>query len=139
MAGTLIFPLDEKLLRIIAHSKSHPCRKPYASEASGPGLFLVKDDGVYLMSAANEPLRIKEGSEASVVAYAVGHDPKQDDCWEYDREVCGGDDFGEFIDLSGWGDSARLGMKVEVRLTSKTIRVRLTGIKLVRLEAPAKA
>jgi hypothetical protein len=130
MAGTLVFPVDEKLLRIIAHSQSHPCKKPYTGEAAGPGLFLVKDSGVYLMSAATEPLRVKEGSEGSVVAYAVDHDPSQGDCWEYDREVCGGDDFGEFVDIGDWGDVARLGMKVEVRLTSKTIRVRLTGSSL---------
>lgn len=140
MAGTLIFPVDEKLLRIIAHSKAHPCRKPYSNEASGPGLFLVKDEGVYLMSAASEPLRVAEGSQSSVVAYAVGHDPKQDDCWEYDREVCGGDDFGEFIDIADLekqhsleGDVSRLGLAISIRLTPRTMQVRVT-----RFRAPSR-
>jgi hypothetical protein len=141
MAGTLIFPLDEKLLRIIAHSKSHPCRKPYTEEASGPGLFLVKDSGVYLMSAANEPLRA-EGSKGSVVAYAIEHDPSQGDCWEYDRAVCGGDDFGEFVEIADLekqhplGEGVeRLGLAVEVRLTTRTMQVRVTRLKAVRSQA----
>jgi hypothetical protein len=141
VAGTLIFPVNEKLLRIIAHSKAHPCEKAYSHEAAGPGLFLVKDSGVYLMSAATEPLR-KEGGEGSVVAYAEGHDPAQGECWEYDREVCGGDDFGEFIPIAALEehqhpldeDCGRLGLAVRIRLTDRSML-----IKLMRYKAPVRA
>jgi len=99
--------------------------------AAGPGLYLVKDDGVYLMSAATEPLR-KEGGEWSVVAYAVGHDPSEGDCYDYDREVCGGDDFVEFIPVEALelqhpleSGSERLGLSVKIRLTERSIKIRL--------------
>ena len=126
MAGTLVFPVNEALLRIIAHSKTHPCRKPYTNEAAGPGFFLVKDSGVYLMSAALEGLRA-EGSESSVVVYAEGHDPSQGECWDYDRDVCGGDDFGEYLEIA---DFERLGAilpgrRLVVRLTKRTIQLQL--------------
>ena len=60
-----------------------------ATEAPAPGLMLVHDQGVYIMSNSNE-------QEGQVIAYAKGCDPKKDDSWyEEARRLVGGDDFGE--------------------------------------------
>ena len=54
-------------------------------------LWLVKDHGVYLMSAA------KDRDPAEGCVYAQGHDPEQDEDW-YDRgHDLSGDDFVEAI------------------------------------------
>jgi len=125
MAGTLIFPVNVDLLRIIRHSKDTPCRKPYTNEPAEAGLLLVKDDGVYLMSAAKTPLRREEGSESSLVVYAEGHDPRDGDCWEDDRQVCGGDDFGEFLTISDFERNGPIvmGRKLIVKLTKTTMQI----------------
>lgn len=65
-------------------------------------LWLVKDQGVYLMSCANREL--KKGERRDVV-YAEGMDPEKDADW-YDsaRAAVGGDDFGIIIPLA-WLDT----------------------------------
>lgn len=66
-----------------------------------PQLFLVKDQGCYLMSAGNPGLKKSEGSDSHVVTYAFGCDPDKDEDW-YDtcHDKCGGDDFGEALPVS---------------------------------------
>jgi hypothetical protein len=64
-------------------------------------IIFVKDWGIYLISNG-EPRDIVEGS-TSFAAYARGYDPTTEDFDEVQRksnEVAGGDDFGEFLDLS---------------------------------------
>jgi hypothetical protein len=58
------------------------------------GLWLVKDDGIYLMSNGVSDRECGE-------AYAVGFDPKRDqDVWDLSRDAAGGDDFSEFLAAS---------------------------------------
>lgn len=58
------------------------------------GLWLVKDDGIYLMSNA---VAGRDGH----VAYAVGFNPTNNvGVWDAAREVVGGDDFEEFLPAS---------------------------------------
>lgn len=89
------------LLPLIAHSEQ--ARKhsaPYGGEAE-PGLFLVKDDGIYMMSNGEPGLLrepAKKGATHHVVAYAEGFAPGEPDLWEKTHEVSG-DDFGELIPL----------------------------------------
>lgn len=66
-----------------------------------PSIMLAKDRGVYIFSAGEPRQLIEEGSDQSVVAYAQGCDPRHDDDW-YDTviEICGGDDFGQRIEVS---------------------------------------
>ena len=55
--------------------------------AAKPGLILVKDDGIYLMSNGG-------GEKSLNVAYASGYNPKVDgDVWDKCRDAVGGDDF----------------------------------------------
>jgi hypothetical protein len=59
-----------------------------------PGLWLVGDEGVYLMSSG----KLAEGQRPLVV-YAEECDPKTNpDTWHYKRRHFGGDDGVEFID-----------------------------------------
>ena len=64
------------------------------------GLWLVKDDGIYLMSASNSDGRgLKKADGKPVVTYARGYDPKyEDDLWDKTYAVSR-DDFGEFIPM----------------------------------------
>ena len=70
-------------------SGSDFCMGYGATEAPAPGLMLVHDQGVYLMSNSNE-------QEGQVVAYAKGCNPERDESWhEESSRLVGGDDFGE--------------------------------------------
>ncbi len=54
------------------------------------GLWLVKDDGIYLMS---------NGTEPHAPVYASGFDPERNlGVWSSASEAVGGDDFEEFLD-----------------------------------------
>ena len=62
-----------------------------------PGLWLVKDEGVYLMS--NGEVR----GEPKVV-YAQGYDPHQGEVWDKCQRVMGGDDMFEFVPADAFAD-----------------------------------
>ncbi len=63
---------------------------------AGPGLWLVGDEGVYLISNG----KLSKGQRPLVV-YAEECNPKTNpDCWHYKRQHFGGDDGVEFIDAA---------------------------------------
>lgn len=73
-------------------------RNPHYGLAPGedeqPGLWLVGDEGVYLLSSG----KLAEGQRA-LVSYAEECDPKTNsDYWHYKRQHFGGDDGIEFLD-----------------------------------------
>ena len=73
-------------------------RNPYyglrPGEGEKPGVWLVGDDGVYILSNG----KLAEGQRPFVV-YAEECDPKTNpDCWHYKRQHFGGDDGIEFLD-----------------------------------------
>lgn len=79
-----------------------------------PGLLLVHDDGVYLMSngvphdTIRRPMRKgKPATDGAFVAYAEGTDPTEldfDEWWETSRELVGGDDFVECLPIEWFAD-----------------------------------
>ena len=79
--------------------------------ACKPGLTLVKDDGIYLMSngspALMDPINRRSPNgkhlmEVRQVVYAKGYDPRVDPgVWELSRRAVGGDDFADAMD-PGW-------------------------------------
>lgn len=77
----------------LAHSKEADARKLlYGIRGTDePGIWLVKDQGVYIMSNA-KPAELVDPSRpndsACVVNYAKGHDPDKDEDW-----WVGGDDY----------------------------------------------
>ncbi len=92
-----------------------------------PQLFLVKDQGCYLMSAGDPGLEKSPGSDSHVVAYALGCDPDMDADW-YDtcHEKCGGDDFSEALPVDMFRAAiARkpTAKKLVINLLRKSIRM----------------
>jgi hypothetical protein len=93
----------EQVLPLAQHALNSPEHNgAYGEEANGPALFLVHDQGVYLMS--NGSPRDTEGGQDGRcrVAYAEGCDPNVgefDDWYGTSRDLVGGDDFVETLPL----------------------------------------
>ena len=85
----LLFDLRE-VSRLLAHSMSCREHRTIYGDVTGAGLWWIKDSGTYIMSNGIPVL-----TENHVV-YAEGYDPSCD--WDELRDVCGGDDFVEFLD-----------------------------------------
>jgi hypothetical protein len=76
-------------------------RELYGSD-TGKGLWLVGDDGVYLMPNTADGIHHKDGGER-VVVYARECNPKTmsfDEWWSAKQSSFGGDDGVEFIDAA---------------------------------------
>lgn len=73
-------------------------RNPYygtrPGEGEKPGLWLVGDQGVYIMSNG----KLGEGQKALVIYSAECHPAGTPDWWDYKRRWFGGDDGIEFIE-----------------------------------------
>lgn len=135
MPKELKFANDETLKRIVDHTMAATAWKTAYSEEPypEPSLFLVHDDGVYLMTAAKEPLLLnpETDNKRCLVAYAEGLDPNKDeDVWERAREVVGGDDFGENVPCRPVAEAIAQGYQyVKIRLTKKALYVFAAGKK----------
>jgi hypothetical protein len=117
------FPIDDKLQTIVAHTVENPEAGDYYGTTIGPSLYLVKDDGVYLMSASKKALLADPATAGSddaknLVAYATGHGTGT---W------LPGDDFGEPLDLGFFIDAvASSATHLKVTVTETTIAVETT-------------
>ena len=85
----------EKLVELTKFANVH--NKMYGHKKAIPGLILVKDEGIYLVSTKTYPKGHTPSSDGEVF-YAKGFGPEAD--WDKIREAAGGDDFGELIPLS---------------------------------------
>jgi len=103
LTGILVFDRDE-VLNVIKCSKENPSEdrdgEPYWSapydgkRTNKPGLWIVGDEGVYIMSNGERP-------ENHPIAYAKGCNPKVDDFddwWQMKGRTWGGDDGAELLD-----------------------------------------
>lgn len=91
-------PLDE--LRPLFHQQTEAFDGKTWADTPERGLWLVGDQGVYIMS--NAPFPQEEGSRKQVVCYAKECDPTHmpfDDWWEAKQASFGPDDGGDFIPL----------------------------------------
>ena len=83
--------------------------QPGEERLAPPCLWLVKDEGIYLMSPGIHPDAAPvDRSARPPVAYASGFDPTRDDrlaVWDRARDAVGGDDFAEAVPLE-WVDAA---------------------------------
>lgn len=90
--------------RAVLHAEKSKRHIKVCGEKKGiPGLVLVHDDGVYLMSSGTPRDLVTDslGRSRSFVAQAQGTDPKKDSDWhERSSHLVGGDDFAEKLDLS---------------------------------------
>jgi len=132
MPGTLRFEMSDLKPIIefadVQRAAGKPFVKPYQSETGGnPCLLLVHDQGVYLMSGATERQKTPDGAKC-VVAYAEGCDPTKgefDDWYDNARDIVGGDDFAEAVDLAFFADALRGGaVAIEIKMSKKTYRMR---------------
>ena len=98
----LIFKNDKAktLTKMLEWSMRQERRKPYTeTSTSEHGLWLVKDDGIYLMSPTAENFTL--GKEKNTVVYAQGYKPTKDNkdtLWDKTYAISG-DDFAEFVAL----------------------------------------
>ncbi|HYN39931.1 MAG TPA: DUF3085 domain-containing protein [Rhodospirillales bacterium] len=87
---------------LLQHAAAAPATKPVYDEHTGPGLWLVGDDGIYLMSNGLPPLLHPDQDVRHVVAYARECDPTRMDfdAWRTVKNASfGGDDGVEFLPL----------------------------------------
>jgi len=131
--GRLVFDDIAAVRELYDHaSKCVNHRKTYGEER-GAGLWLVHDQGVYLMSTGIPHLELEEGSESSKVVQARGCDPKKnEDWWETSRELVGGDDFVEHIPLDTWMGAfffidKKGGDKIVIDISTQSIEVGVLG------------
>jgi len=88
---------SKEFARMINWMKTHERKIPYEDKTTAKyGLWLVKDDGIYVMSPSAE--RDKDDDGVHVI-YADGFHRDEEDIWDKTHAVSG-DDFAEFIPLS---------------------------------------
>jgi len=117
------------VLRILEHSTKAPKQSDYYDEPiREPSFFLVKDDGIYLMSAGlpADTLEDPAHPERKFVAYAVDYDPRQTDpdtLWERTHTLSP-DDFAEPLEVKPWMiKHASAGRDLRLTLTPENIIV----------------
>ena len=115
------------LVMVLVWARNNDAVYPYTHKpVDEQGLWLVKDEGIYLMSACNTDGKgLKKADGKPVVTYARGYDPKyEDDLWEKTYAVSH-DDFAEFIPLGQlfeeWTDQQL--RYLAVTLDEKTLEV----------------
>lgn len=100
---SLNFRNDAKgtLSKLVAFALDRPRKKPYEQTTTEErGVWLVKDDGIYLMSPTDEKFCLSK-KDINTVVYAHGYKPtkaNRDTLWDKTHNVSG-DDFVEFIPL----------------------------------------
>lgn len=96
MSGSLTFDRAGVLARLAHSEGSSKWKESYEGDQE-PGLWLVGDQGVYLMSNGDPGERT--GKDSLAVVYARECDPRGnfDEWWAVKRATFGGDDGCEFI------------------------------------------
>ena len=99
---------------------------PYTNETtSKKGIYLVKDDGIYLMNAFSLA-KGKAPKEEGLVVYAEGYDPStNENVWE-DSYLVSSDDFGEFLEMTPiMLASVHNGSDITIVLSDETIEMKV--------------
>lgn len=100
----------------------------YSESGPKPGLYLVHDHGVYLMSNGEPGDALTNGEVAVYVAYAEGCNPDTDaDWWDTSRALVGGDDFAETIIIGDdWLQACDENEEFHVRVEPEAIWTRFS-------------
>ena len=127
---TLKFKNNDNLRRLAQHTlKRKKFNLPYTSETtSKKGVYLVKDDGIYLMNAFS----LGEGTtpnDQGLTIYAEGYDPSTNkNVWQDSRDAVGGDDFGEFVEMSSsMLASVANGSDITLMISAETIELKVVA------------
>lgn len=116
-----------KVLELVEHSKTGERQWAYGigKGTPKPGLFLVKDQGVYVLSNAKLG-KDQTPSNTGMIAYANGYGANAD--WDKVRDAAGGDDFAENVEIGPAFQAAlKSAQKFVIYLTPKTIRLSVEG------------
>jgi hypothetical protein len=110
---------DETTVRLLmAHARDATDHKlAYGQTVKAPGLWLVGDEGIYLMSNGSPGLIDPQGktAESNLVAYARECNPKTmdfDAWWSAKQRSWGGDDGVEFLALKDIPASGRIAIEM---------------------------
>jgi hypothetical protein len=122
------------VLELLAHANAASKHtSPYGLTPNpGPGLMLVKDDGIYLMS--NGEPALPGTVTVNRVVYARGYEAlpatasMEERMARYDkvRDAAGGDDFAELLPAKSFVRLAANG-KVEIELTADRMSISIIG------------
>lgn len=115
------FKVSEDLLALVAHAQAGECKKPYTGKPAPAGLWIVSDDGVYLMSGSKTPEPMDK------VVYAEGRGS---------GTHLGGSDFAEFIPLAGL--ELKLGQVFVVEMDDHSLFLKVLPGRQSRLGLRAK-
>ena len=144
--ATLTFAAPS-VLELLRHAVAAPKHtSPYSQEDPSPGLFLVKDEGVYLMS--NGKPALPGENAANKVVYAKGYEPLTEkrrdgsDAWgeryEKIRAAVGGDDFAEFLPADSF-KKRQPQDKLSIRLSATKIDICIAPSTTTAPADPGKA
>ena len=90
---------NDTLKRVVQHSQKVKRKIPYEDNyTKDMGVWLVKDEGIYLMAPTHEE-RDRDENGKTVDCYAEGFSPNVKDLWNKTYAVSR-DDFAEFIPLN---------------------------------------
>jgi hypothetical protein len=113
---------SKEFARMIDWMTEHKRKIPYVDETTEDyGLWLVKDDGIYVMSPSAE--RDTDGDGVHVI-YANGFHRDEEDIWDKTHAVSG-DDFAEFIPLD-WEQVKRVKTlgELEIGISATQLEIR---------------
>ena len=117
---------ENTLKQMMEWSNNRPRRLPYTKDYTDElGLWLVKDEGIYLMSPSDESFVASDGVVNTVV-YAQGYKPTKanhDTLWDKTYSVSP-DDFAEWIPFSKKQvEAIGQGHSIVLRLTKDSIQI----------------
>ena len=117
---------ENTLKQMMEWSNNRPRRLPYTKDYTDElGLWLVKDEGIYLMSPSDESFVASDGVVNTVV-YAQGYKPtkaNRDTLWDKTHTVSP-DDFAEWIPFNKkQAEAIGQGRSVVIRLSKNHIDI----------------
>ena len=114
------------LVKMLTWANGRPRRIPYSNDTTNSqGLWLVKDEGIYLMSPTDEKF-VDEFGVVNTVVYARGYKPtktNRDTLWDKTYDVSS-DDFTKFVTLTA-DQVARVldGGGITIKLNATTLEI----------------
>ena len=125
--GTATFTITD-VTPLLDHTEAAPRHRILYEQpdSEAPGLWLVGDQGVYLMSNGSPHLSLSPGAKKNHhrVAYAKGTNPDgKGDWYEAKRAIFGGDDGSDWISA----DAFRSTIANATKRGAKTIAIRITA------------
>ena len=130
------FAIDDAFRRVVNHALQAKAYQPTFTESQAgtppkPGVFFVKDQGVYLLSAGKpgdriEPDKIRTNHRLLFACYAIGHDPDKN---SFESWYVGGDDFSEKLDIELL-ETAMISLDARKHAASGEFQIKVTEMHL---------